>query len=174
MSDLIDWYLVCSGNNKSIINNKKIKTMYQKRNYGMMPATFGGLLENMFHSGINRINEDANAFSTPVNIHETDKGYELHVVAPGIRKEDFKINVDKNVLTVSYEHKEEPKEEGKEENQTRYLRTEYSVRSFKRSFTLNEKVDMSAISAKYTDGILNVSLPKKENAEVPVKEIVIN
>ncbi|PQJ12653.1 heat-shock protein Hsp20 [Flavipsychrobacter stenotrophus] len=148
--------------------------MYQKRSYGMMPATFGGLLENMLHNGISRINEDATAGSTPVNIHETDKGYDLHVVAPGIRKEDFKINVDKNVLTVSYEHKEETKEEGKEENQVKFLRTEYSVKSFKRSFTLNEKIDTTAISAKYSDGILNVSLPKKENAEVPAKEIVIN
>ncbi len=148
--------------------------MYQKRSYGMMPATFGGLLENMFHNGINRINEDANAFSTPVNIQETEKGYELHVVAPGIRKEDFKINVDKNVLTVSYEHKEETKEEGKDENLVKSLRTEYSVRSFKRSFTLNEKIDTTAIAAKYTDGILSVTLPKKENSEIPVKEIVIN
>lgn len=148
--------------------------MYQKRSYGIMPATFGGLLENMLNNGISRINEDANTGSTPVNIHETDKGYDLHVVAPGIRKEDFKINVDKNVLTVSYEHKEETKEEGKDESQVKFLRTEYSVKSFKRSFTLNEKIDTTAISAKYSDGILNVSLPKKENAEVPAKEIVIN
>lgn len=147
--------------------------MYQKRSYGMVPRTFGGLLEDMFNNGLSRINEEVSAFSTPVNIKETAAGYEMHVVAPGLKKEDFNVNVDKNILTVSYEHKTEAKTE-QVENQDKWLRTEYSAKSFKRSFTLNEKVDVAAISAKYADGVLNIALPKKENVEPTVKEISIN
>ena len=148
--------------------------MYQKRSYGVMPSAFGGLLEDMFQKGFNRVSDEASAYATPVNIQETEKGFEVQLVAPGIRKEDFKINIDKNTLVVSYEHKAEVKEEGNEDQQPKWLRTEYSVKSFKRSFTLNEKIDTTAISAKYSDGILTVALPKKENTEVPAKEIVIN
>ncbi len=147
--------------------------MYQKRNYSVVPRTFGGIFEDMFHSGLSRINEEASAFSTPVNIRETNAAYEVHVVAPGVKKEDFNLNVDKNILTISYEHKNEMKEEHVE-GLAKSLRTEYNVRSFKRSFTLNDKIDISAISAKYTDGILNITLPKKENVEPTVKEIAIN
>lgn len=147
--------------------------MYQKRSYSMVPRTFGGLLEDMFNNGLSRINEEVSAFSTPVNIKETSAGYEVHVVAPGVKKEDFNVNVDKNILTISYEHKAEAKTENAE-GQDKWLRTEYSIKSFKRSFTLNDKVDVQAISAKYADGVLNISLPKKENVEPTVKEISIN
>lgn len=147
--------------------------MYQRRNYNVIPRTFGGFFEDMLNNGLSRINEDASAFSTPVNIKETSNGYEVQVVAPGVKKEDFNVNVDKNILTISYEHKTETKDE-QAENQSKWLRTEYSVRSFKRSFTLNEKIDVAAITAKYAEGILNISLPKKENVEPSVKEIAIN
>lgn len=147
--------------------------MYQKRNYSVVPRTFGGLFEDMFNAGLSRINEETSALSTPVNIKETNAAFEVHVVAPGVKKEDFNVNVDKNILTISYEHKNEVKDESAE-GQVKTLRTEYSIRSFKRSFTLNDKIDVSAISAKYTDGILNISLPKKENVEPTVKEIAIN
>lgn len=147
--------------------------MYQKRSYGMIPRTFGGFFDDMIHTGLTRINDEVNALSTPVNIKETANAYELHVIAPGLKKEDFAVNVDKNVLTISYEHKNEVKEENTE-NQAKWLRTEYTVKSFKRSFTMNEKVDVAAIAARYADGVLNVTLPKKENVEPSVKEITIN
>ena len=148
--------------------------MYQKRSYGVFPKTFGGLLEDMFQNGVNRVNEEVSAFLTPVNIEETETSFALHLVAPGINKENIKINVDKNNLTISYDHNPEVKDENTEATQPKALRTEYSVKSFKRSFTLNEKIDTADITAKYTDGILNVILAKKENTDVPVKEIVIN
>ena len=144
--------------------------MYQRRNFGLVPRTFGGMLEDMFQSGLTRVNEEVSAFLVPVNIQETEKAYEMQLVAPGIRKEEVRINVDKNILNISYDHKEE----SEEQKDGKWLRSEYTTRSFKRSFTLNDKVDVANITAKYTDGVLNVTIAKKENAEVPAKEIVIN
>lgn len=130
---------------------------------------FGNLIEDIFNNGLNRVwNEDSltDRSDIPVNIRETDKSYELQLFAPGLKKEEFKINIDRNILALSFEHKEEEKATGE-----KWLRTEYKSRSFKRSFTLNEKVDASNISARYTDGVLIVTLPKKEQQEVTVQEI---
>ena len=144
--------------------------MYQRTNYGLVPRAFGGILDDMFRNGVARVSDEMTAFSVPVNIQETEKSYEMQIVAPGIKKEEFKINVDKNILNISYDHKEE----ATEQKDGKLLRSEYAAKSFKRSFTLNDKIDVSNIAAKYTDGILNISIAKKENAEVPAKEIVIN
>ena len=118
------------------------------------------------------------AHSAPVNIQETDTSYEVHVIAAGLKKEDFKISTDRNTLTISAEHKEEPKAETTEQKdaqpQAKWLRKEYKMKSFKRSFTLNEKIDTGKITAKYADGILVVSLPKKENSEPVAQEIAVN
>ena len=145
--------------------------MYYKRNYGVTPRTISGLMEDVLHNGWSRINEEVNSFTAPVNIQETDKSYELHLVAPGLKKEDFKINLEKNVLTVSFEQKEENKEQGQD---GKWLRNEYQLKSFKRSFSLNEKVDTTNIAAKYNDGVLLVTLPKKEVSEPAATEISVN
>lgn len=140
--------------------------MYNYRKpYGLVPKTFGGILEDM-----NRFFYDDNWSNTtaPVNIKETENAYELHVVAPGLNKEDFKISVDDNVLKISFEHKEEAKEQD-----GKWLRNEYRYRSFKRSFTLNDSINAEAISAKYNDGILNIVLPKKETTEKTTKDITV-
>ncbi|NCX95733.1 MAG: Hsp20/alpha crystallin family protein [Chitinophagia bacterium] len=129
-----------------------------------------GLFEDMFQNGWNKWNEEATAYSAPVNIHETDKSYEMQLVAPGVKKEEFKINVEKNILTISYEHKDEHTEQ----KENRVLRKEYQARSFKRSFTLNDRIDANGIQAQYSEGMLHLSLPKKEEAEASVKEIAIN
>lgn len=136
-----------------------------RKGYGLTPRTFGGMIEDM-----NKFFYDDNWSNTtaPVNIKETENGYELHLVAPGLKKEDFKINVDDNVLKISFEHKEENKTEG-----DKWLRNEYRFRSFKRSFTLNENINAEAITAKYNDGILNVVLPKKEATEKTTKDITV-
>lgn len=145
--------------------------MYYKSKYGVMPRTFGGLIEDVFQNGVNIFHDDVPVRSNvPVNIKETDKSYELHVVAPGLHKEDIKINVDRDILTISFEQKEEATEKA----EGKWLRNEYHFRSFKRSFTLNEKVDAANINAKYNDGILNVSLPKKENAEPTAHQISVS
>ncbi|MET0392378.1 MAG: Hsp20/alpha crystallin family protein [Chitinophagaceae bacterium] len=104
----------------------------------------------------------------PVNIHESANAYSVEVVAPGFDKQDFKINVDQNILTVSAEKKNEAKE-----NTPKEIRREYNYRSFKRSFTLDEKTDAAGIEAKYVNGVLTLNLPKKEEVKTSAKEITI-
>jgi HSP20 family protein len=145
--------------------------MYNRKFYGVSPRTIGGLIEDVFQNGWHRINEEVSAFTAPVNIRETDNGYDLHVIAPGLKKEDFKINLDRNIISIAYE----PKEESKEQNDgNKWLRSEYRMKSFKRSFTLNDKIDAGKIGARYDNGILVVSLPKKDVTEMPVHEISVN
>jgi HSP20 family protein len=92
----------------------------------------------------------------------------LEVVAPGFQKEDFKINLDNNTLTISAEKKEET------ENQNeKFIRKEYKQQSFKRSFTIDENVDAENISAKYVNGVLTLNLAKKQEVKPSVKEISI-
>lgn len=145
--------------------------MYNHRkNHGTVPAV-GGFFENFLKNDWNKVFYDDNWSNTtaPVNIKETEKSYEIDVIAPGLNKEEFKIDVEKDTLNISFEHKEE-----KEESNDKVLRNEYSFRSFKRSFTLNEKVNAAEISASYTDGVLKVVLPKKENIEAGVKTISVS
>ena len=105
---------------------------------------------------------------TPVNIKETENDYVLEVVAPGFQKEDFKINLDNNTLTISAEKKEET------ENQNeKFVRKEFKQQSFSRSFTIDEKIDAENISAKYVNGVLTLNLAKKQEVKPSVKEISI-
>jgi len=104
----------------------------------------------------------------PVNISETEKNYNIELVAPGYEKADFKISVDDQILTISAEKKNELKEENKKQ-----IRKEYTYRSFKRSFTLDEKTDAAGIDAKYVNGVLTLNLPKKEEVKTPAQQISI-
>ena len=102
-----------------------------------------------------------------VNIYKTDNSYELLVFAPGRIKEHFHLSMNGNELTVSYSPPEGfPRPE--------WILREYSRGGFSRTFTLNENVDTPNISAKYADGVLQVSLPLIEGKEKEMKEIVIN
>ena len=110
-----------------------------------------------------------NSLSFPaVNIIESGADYQLEFNVPGRKKEDFKITVDKNILTVSFEKNEENKEEGKQ-----FIKREFITQSFKRSFTLDEKINADNIDAKYENGILFLTLPKKEEVKVVPKEISV-
>jgi HSP20 family protein len=102
-----------------------------------------------------------------VNIRENERDFEVEIAVPGKKKEDFNIEVDNNVLTVSLEYKKE--EEVKEDN---YTRREFSFNSFKRAFTLPETVNEEKINASYTDGILRFTLPKKEEALPKPKRLI--
>ena len=103
-----------------------------------------------------------------VNIAETENQFEIELAAPGLSKEDFKINLDKNVLSVSAEKKVENVEEGK-----KYSKKEYAYNSFVRSFTLPESADQSKIEAEYVDGILKLNVAKKEEAKIQAREIAV-
>jgi len=112
--------------------------------------------------------QNGNKGFVPVNISETEKNYHLEVIAPGFEKSDFKVNLDQDVLTIAAEKQSESKNENEKE-----IRKEYSYRSFKRSFTLDEKIDAAGIEAKYVNGILTLNLPKKEEVKSASKEINI-
>ncbi len=95
-----------------------------------------------------------------VNIIENKDDYKVSLAVPGMKKDDFNIDVEGNMLTISSE-----KEENKEEKDEKYNRKEYSYSSFSRSFTLPEEVNKEKIEAKYEDGVLKLMLPKKEEVK---------
>ena len=95
-----------------------------------------------------------------VNITENKDEYSVSLAVPGMKKDDFKIDVDRNMLTISCE-----KDETKEEQDKKYTRREYSYSSFSRSFTLPDEVNSEKIDARYEDGLLKISLPRKEEAK---------
>lgn len=103
-----------------------------------------------------------------VNIVETNDDYQLELNVPGRKKDDFKITIDKNILTVSFEKKEDEKDESK-----KVIKREFITQSFKRTFTLDEKINADEINAKYEDGLLLLTLPKKEEVKVLPKEIAV-
>ncbi|WP_346318270.1 Hsp20/alpha crystallin family protein [Chitinophaga sp. YIM B06452] len=133
--------------------------------------TFSSLVDDIFNGKfINRdfVSSDFFGSHTPVNITETKDAYVLDVVAPGLSREDFKIKLDAQTLTISAEKKTEQKEET-----DKHIRREYSFRSFSRSFNLDENVDAEKINAKYDNGVLKLTLPKKEAKQETVKEITV-
>jgi HSP20 family protein len=104
-----------------------------------------------------------------VNVKEDEKCYELDFAVPGLKKDDFKIEVDRGVLTISAESTSE-----KEETDKKYTRKEYNYSSFSRSFTLPDNVNEEQLEAKYEDGVLKVVLTKKEEEKSNKKTIKIN
>jgi|ERR1051326_4926207 HSP20 family protein len=135
------------------------------------PTNGFSLMDNFFNEFPTLFKDDFGADLknfAPVNITETKDAYELEVVAPGFDKNDFNVNVDKNILTISGEKKSETK--GGDQKQ---IRNEYSYRSFKRSFTLDEKIDAEKIEAKYVNGVLTLNLPRKVEVKASAKEISI-
>jgi HSP20 family protein len=103
-----------------------------------------------------------------VNISETENEFHIELAAPGLKKDDFKISLDKNVLSVSADKKTENVEEGK-----KFSKREYSYNAFTRSFTLPEVADAGKIEAEYNDGVLNLKVAKKEEAKVQSREIAV-
>lgn len=138
------------------------------------PTSISRLVDQIFQDNLNHFFKDdlwgsnGSAPNVPVNIRETDKAYEMEVVAPGISKEDLKLNVQGDMLTISFEHKEENKDES-----DNLLRQEYRMQSFSRSFTLDDTVDVNKIDAQYTNGVLKLLLPKKESAQKISRNIQI-
>lgn len=143
---------------------------FNNRNYD---RSFNNMVDELFNGLPVLFNEGYNSLTTqgyvPVNIKENEAGYSVDVVAPGFEKTDFKINLDNNILTISAEKKTEEKSETEKQ-----IRREYSYKSFKRSFTIDEKIDATAIEASYVNGVLRLNLPKKTEVREAAKEITIN
>jgi HSP20 family protein len=135
------------------------------------PVYFGNLFDELFNQFPATWGKDVqNGFSTvPVNIHETKEGYHVELNAPGRNKEDFKVNLENGLLTISFEKKEEA-----ENKEYKTIRKEFSYKSFKRSFTIDEKINVSGIQAKYENGVLKLYLPKKDEVVVAPQQIAIN
>lgn len=105
-----------------------------------------------------------------VNIKETADAYFVEMAVPGMKKSDFEIELDNQVLSISTEN-----EQNIEQKEDNYTRREFGYSSFKRSFTLPETVDEGKIKASYNEGILNIHLPKKEEAkQKPPRNITIS
>lgn len=102
-----------------------------------------------------------------VNVKETDDEFKVELAAPGMKKEDFKIELNNDLLTISSEKKEE-----NEETNERFTKREFNYRSFSRSFNLPDSIDTGSISANYVDGVLKVALPKREEAKVQPKRLI--
>ena len=143
-----------------------------KRNLG----NYGGwstLMDELFHDDLNIVRDGVlkqNMNKPRVNIVESDEEYVLNMSVPGFEKSDFVIGLENEELSVSAEVK--TLEDQKELN---YTRKEFTQGSFKRTFVLPETVEDSAINANYTNGILTISIPKKEEAKPkPARTIEIS
>ncbi len=127
-----------------------------------MPSVFGEFFKpwNEWFDNGNVWNRTMNV--PAVNITEQKDTYLVSLAAPGLKKEDFTIDVDGSMLTISSQT-----EEHREEKDKKFTRKEYSYSSFSRSFTLPEEINKEKIEAKYEDGILKISLPRSEAAKKP-------
>jgi HSP20 family protein len=145
-----------------------------KRNNNYYP-TFPSFFDNFFNRNLmdweNWNYSDTNTTIPAVNVKEDNDKFQIEVAAPGMKKEDFRLKLENNVLTISSERKEE-----KEEKKENYSRKEFSYQSFQRSFNLPEgHIQSENITAKYNDGILIIELPKREEVKPqPLKEITIS
>ncbi len=145
-----------------------------KRNQNYYP-TFPSFFDNFLNRGLmdwdNWNFSDTNTTIPAVNVKEDNDKFLIEVAAPGMKKDDFRLNLENNVLTICSERKDE-----KEEKKENYSRKEFSYQSFQRRFTLPEgHIKQDKISAKYVDGILTIELPKREEVKPqPPKEISIS
>ncbi len=145
------------------------------------PATFGSVVDQLFQQNLNRFFDDdfwgyngSQARSqVPVNVRETDKSYEIELIAPGLNKQDFHLHFSGDNLTISFEHKEESNDNNGSGEKNRWVRREYRKQSFTRSFNVDETVDADKAVARYENGVLYLSLPKKEHAQKVSRSISV-
>ena len=133
---------------------------------------FNIFMDDFFHRFPSLLKEDLTLttarWNVPVNIKETENAYRLEVVAPGFEKDDFKVNLEAALLTISAEKKEETAASNE-----KTIQKEFATRSFKRSFSVDETIDTDNIRAEYVKGILTLNLPKKETVKPATKEISV-
>lgn len=134
--------------------------------------SFSNLFDDFFGNDLNGPSTKASATLPAVNIKESKDEFQVELAAPGMSKKDFQIKVENNVLKISSQ-KEENHEEKTEDGG--YSKKEFSYRSFQRAFTLPNTVEADKIKASYNDGILSLSIPKKEEAkEKPARTIAVS
>jgi HSP20 family protein len=126
-----------------------------------VPTTFGSLFDRFFNESAVRSGGSQYSFVPRVDIFENTVGYELHVAVPGMKKEDFKLDLNENVLTISGERKH-----AREKKEYNFHLVENQYGTFSRSFSLPENVDANKITASYVNGVLEVVIPKDEKKTV--------
>jgi HSP20 family protein len=150
----------------------KVMTLLKtsERMFPTLPSFFDNFLSRDWMDWNESNFSTTNSTLPAVNIKENIECFTIEMAAPGLTKENFKVNLDRDRLVISSELKEE-----KNENNEKYSRREFSYQSFQRSFTLPEgTIDGDKISAKYNNGILLVTIPKREEVKPkPAKEIDI-
>jgi HSP20 family protein len=138
---------------------------FNKPNNTLLPG-FNDVFESIFNDTF--FNDRMIARVPAVNISESENNYHVELAAPGLKKEDFKLNLERNQLTISVEQTTEASDE-----QKNYSKREYSYSSFVRSFTLPESADHGQIAASYTNGILRIDIAKREEAKAVRRQIEI-
>lgn len=133
---------------------------------GLMP-TMNNVFDSIFTDGF--FNEPNAKMVPAVNISEAVDHFNIELAAPGLQKEDFKVSLDRNLLSISVEKQEERKEE-----ETRFTRREFSYQSFVRTFSLPDTADQQSINAKYENGLLKIKVAKKEEARLLTRQIEIS
>lgn len=149
-----------------------MRQLVRRRNHGF--PTFAKVVNDIFNDDfVKNLDESLsvwNGSQPAVNVKEDADGFYLALAAPGYGKEDIEIKIDDNVLTISSEKKEDTTAKEGE----KFTRKEFKYAAFKRTFTLPDTVDAAKIGANYENGILNISIPKKEEAKpLPVRTINI-
>lgn len=131
---------------------------------------FNDLVNEFFGRDISQFagHDDVRRTLPSVNILEREQDFELRMLVPGSSKQDLKLNVEKDILTISAEKKVEDRKENE-----RFTRREFAHTAFSRSFRLPETVNAEAIKADYADGVLSVSIPKMEVGKPKTREITI-
>jgi HSP20 family protein len=136
-----------------------------KANNTLMPG-FNDVFDSIFNDTF--FGDRMVARVPAVNISESENNYHVELAAPGLKKEDFKLNLERNQLSISVEQSA-----NQEDNQKNYSKREYSFNSFVRSFTLPESADHANIEASYSDGILRIDIAKREEAKAVRRQIEI-
>ena len=143
-------------------------TTIAKKQNGSPAVSFGNVVDNIFQNSLRHFFDEnfwtdpgRSSYHAPVNIREMDQYFEVDVIAPGCKKQDFKINIQDNMLMISYD----AEQENQQTSDTSWVRNEYKLPSFTRSFNLDDSIDFGKIEATYADGILRIKLPKSEKAK---------
>lgn len=143
-----------------------VKFNADKKNNGSSLPSFNDVFESILNDSF--FNDRLVARVPAANISETEDHYHVELAAPGLKKEDFKINLDRNVLHISVERQNESSDA-----QKNYSKREYSYSSFVRSFTLPDSANAENIEASYTDGVLKIDIAKREEAKAIRRQIEI-
>lgn len=155
-----------SATSKSFHTMANISRYYPANSAKSFPGNF--FTDFLNHSLSDFVGADSVIHQPGVNVLETTDAFRLEIAAPGFDKQDFSIHVEGNQLTVGAN-----RENATEDKQERFMRREFHYSSFKRSFNLPDSVNQNGVTAVYSNGILHVTLPKKDEAKPVVKTVEI-